>query len=280
MSWPAPTGEPVNPNRGPSGTPAPFPDSYPTQPQMPGAGTAPAFAPNQVAPAPATAPANVPGAPSEATSGPVAGGQVAPSQPGHIDTLAPLPAQPSRLAPLSARTGQPVRPWTVWLSAALLFGGAIVVIVGLLLAMWEMASPWQQVGENEWNKVDKFNEATWLTAQFPSEPASGMRVFFAIACCLLAVLVAGSASAIGYYAFAGYRWTRIGALVALGVSLLSLSLTPIAAISIGFVALGAAPLWLPATSRFFARWQLVRHPQISYSEPIDQVFYGPLPRYR
>lgn len=286
MSWPAPTGEPVNPNRDPSGAPAPFPDSYPARPQMPGAETAQAPGMHQPAhvpaAAPGAAPASVPsgGASPDVTSGPVAGGQLVPSQPGHIDTLAPLPPQASGLAPLSPRTGQPVRPWTVWASAALLFGGAIVVIVGLLLAMWEMASPWQQVGENEWNKVDKFNEATWLTAQFPSEPASGMRVFFAIACCLLAVLVAGSASAIGYYAFAGYRWTRIGALVALGVSLLSLSLTPIAAISIGFVALGAAPLWLPATSRFFARWQLVRHPQISYSEPIDQVFYGPLPRYR
>lgn len=242
MSWPAPTGEPVNP-----------PTGEPVNPTPATTGTAAAQA-----------------ATLERTG----------AASGAIDTLAPPAPDAGGLAPLSVRTGQPVRPWTVWSSAALLFGGAIVVIVGLLLAMWEMASPWQQVSEDEWTKVDRFNEATWLTAQFPSEPASGMRVLFAIVCCLIAVLVAGFASVIGYYAFAGYRWTRIGGLAALGVSLLALLITPIAAVSIGCVALGAAPLWLPATRRFFARWQLIRHPQLAYSEPIDQVFYGPLPRYR
>ena len=64
------------------------------------------------------------------------------------------------------------------------------------------------------------------------------------------------------------------------MSLLSLLLTPIAAVTIGFVALGAAALWLPATRPFFARWQAVRHPQTAYSQPIQNVFYGPLPRYR
>lgn len=181
---------------------------------------------------------------------------------------------------MSDRTGQPVRPWTIWVSAVLLFGGAIAVTVGLLIAMWQMASPWQQAEPGRWTKLDRFNEATWLSAQFPSEPASGMRVLFAVLCCLIAVLVAGAASVAGYYAFAGYRWTRIGTLVALGVSLLSLLLTPIASISIALVAVGAAPLWLPASSRYFARWQLIRNPRIAYSEPIDQVFYGPLPRYR
>lgn len=199
---------------------------------------------------------------------------------GGIQTLAPESSGMVRLAPLHERTGQPVRPWTVWTSAVLLFGSAAAVVVGLLLAMWQMASPWQRVSAEEWTKIDRFNVATWLTTQFPSEPASGMRVLFAILCCLIAVLVAGTAGVVGYYAFAGYRWTRIGALVALGVSLLSLLLTPIAAISIGLAALGAAPLWLPVTNRFFARWQLIRHPQVAYSAPIDQVFYGPLPRYR
>lgn len=199
--------------------------------------------------------------------------------PGGIQTLAAPPITAPSLAPLSERSGQPVRPWTIWVSAALMFGAAITVTIGLLMAMWTMASPWQRVNDEDWTKVDRFNEATWLTGWFPSEPATGWRVFFAILCCVIAVLVAATAAVIGYYAFAGYRWTRIGALVALGVSLLSLLLTPIAAISIGCVALGAAPLWLPASQRYFARWYVVRHPQIAYTEPIENVFYGPLPRY-
>ena len=54
----------------------------------------------------------------------------------------------------------------------------------------------------------------------------------------------------------------------------------LASISIALIALGAAPLWLPASTRYFARWQLIRNPKIAYSEPIDHVVYGPLPRYR
>ncbi len=253
MSWPAPTDEPIRPGKGATGTP-PIADP---------AGSVPVGTAGPDAQPPITDSA-----------------ALAPAAPGGIQTLAAQPLTPPTLAPLSERSGQPVRPWTIWTSAALIFGGAITVTVGLVMAMWTMASPWQRVGVDDWTKVDRFNEATWLTSWFPSEPASPWRVFLAIICCVIAVLVASAASMVGYYAFAGYRWTRIGALVALGVSLLSLLLSPIAAISIGFVALGAAPLWLPATKRFFARWQAIRHPEIAYSEPVQNVIYGPLPRYR
>ncbi|MFT4296818.1 MAG: hypothetical protein QM582_15555 [Micropruina sp.] len=268
MSWPAPTGEPVGPEQGSPTPPYPAPPAAGGPSGWNGTPTS--------SPQPTTAPPPPGATPFGAGTPPQA---VAVAH-GGIDTLAPTASGPEPLAPLSRRTGRPVRPWTIWLSAVLLFAGAGVAVAGLGIAMWQMASPWQEVGPGEWNKIDKFNEATWLTAQFPSEPGSGMRVLFAILCCLIAVLVAGTATAVGYYAFAGYRWTRIGALVALAVSALSLLLTPIASLSIGLVALGAAPLWLPPTRRFVARWQLIRHPQVAYSAPIDQVFYGPLPRYR
>ena len=292
MSWPAPTGEPMGPERGSPGAPS-YPPAGPAGPLQPPPGV-PTGSTDRRSSNPTAWPAPgaptdwpAPGTPTDRTGPVVSAGPTDRTRPGaerpthgEIETLVPDVTASTRLAPLHDRTGQPVRPWTIWLSATLLFGGAAAVTVGLLLAMWQMASPWQRVSAEEWTKVDRFNEATWLTAQFPSEPASGMRVLFAILCCLIAVLVAGAASVAGYYAFAGYRWTRIGALVALGVSLLALLLTPIAAISIGLVALGAAPLWLPASNRFFARWHLIRHPRIAYSEPIDQVIYGPLPRYR
>ncbi|MFT3860661.1 hypothetical protein [Micropruina sp.] len=259
MSWPAPTGDPIRPAMGaasPSGDQAPGTDHHsPTGQQV---GTLPP-------------PAPLPPPSSDSTT-------PAPTTAGGIQTLAPTGTQPG-LARLSEKTGQPVRPWTIWAAAVFMFGGAIAVTVGLLIAMWAMASPWVEVADG-WTKDDKFNEATWLTAQFPSEPASGWRVFFAIVCCLIAVIVAGTVAVIGYYAFAGYGWTRIGALVALAVSLLSLLITPIAALSIGLVALGAGALWLPPTAPFFNRWHLVRHPVAAYSEPVENVFYGPLPRYR
>lgn len=279
MSWPAPTGEPIRPD---AGGRMPLPGAVPSSGHP-----APAVAGSPVPP-----PLTPPSPTGQRTAGQAGSTVPLPQQPAPRDRDDSAPASTagqalegasaasSTLARMNDRTGQPVRPWTIWVSAALMFGAAITVAIGLLLAMWVMASPWVEVGEDQWSKVDKFNEATWLTAQFPSEPASTWRVFFAIVCCLIAVIVAGVASVIGYYAFAGYRWTRIGALVAFGVSLLALLLSPTAAISIGFVALGAVPLWLPATTRFFARWHVIRHPQIAYAEPIERVFYGPLPRYR
>lgn len=264
MSWPAPTGEPIRPGAGDFGASAAT-DRVGNEPIV-----------SQVPDAGATKPSSSVAHVADRTTV----DDAVSVQHGDINSLAARPVTPPTLAPINERSGQPVRPWPIWTSAALMFGGAIAVSVGLLVAMWTMASPWQRVEGQVWTKVDRFNEATWLTGWFPSEPASSWRVFFAIVCCLIAVLVAASASVVGYYAFAGYRWTRIGALVALGVSLLSLLLTPIAAVSIGFVALAVAPLWLPPAKRFFVRWQLIRHPQVAYSDPVENVYYGPLPRYR
>ncbi len=271
MSWPAPTGDPVGPDRGAPG-PVPQPGAGWT-PQA-GVSAAPAYpaAPAAAWPAAPVGYPTDPTRPAEHTLTPVGAGP--------IQTLPPGALVGPRLAPLNQRTGQPARPWTIWASSVLLFCGAVAVVVGLLLAMWRMANPWIGIGSGLYAPNDQFNEATWLTAQFPAPPASGMRVLFAILCCVIAVLVAGVASVIAYYAFAGFGWTRTGGLVAFGFSLLALLLTPIASISIGFAALAAVPLWLPTSGRFFRRWQQLRHPQPSYSAPIDQVFYGPLPRYR
>jgi len=296
MSWPAPTGEPVGPETGGTSGPS-APAINPTAPQRSrevASTTDPAgrsdnvhpptrqlptdaarqggehYPPTQQLPTVHQPPAGAPGHAAESTA----------ASTGQIETLAPVQVEPPHLAPLNQRTGQPARPWTIWLSTVLLFAGAIAVTVGMSLAMWAMASPWERVQPEGWTKIDKFNEATWLTAQFPSEPASGLRVLFAILCCLIGVVVAGSAAVVGYYAFSGYRWTRFGALVALGLSLLSLLLTPIASISIALIALGAAPLWLPASTRYFTRWRMIRHPEVAYAEPVDHVVYGPLPRYR
>lgn len=253
MSWSAPTGEPNRPNPGGEG-------STVAAPAPPGPGDQ---RPPTGQPAPLTAPAQ----------------SLQPTRPTTaIQTLDPVDTTP-KLAPINSKTGQPVRPWTIWASAGLLFAAAAPVTVGLLMAMWMMANPWLPA-EGGWLDNDQFNQSTWLTGWFPTEEAEWRRVLFAILLTMATVLVAGVATVIGYYAFAGYSWTKFGALVALGVSLLTLLLNPVATISIALVALGAIPLWLAPTKRFFARWQAVRNPQVLYSEPVENVFYGPLPRYR
>lgn len=207
----------------------------------------------------------------EATAGPGSSGV--------IETLPPAASRPARLTPLSARTGEPVRPWTIWVSALAFLGSAIAAVAGLGLVMWDMASPFIREGDG-YVKDDRFARASWLSSLWVTEPGSGWRVLLAVAVTLIGFLVAATVAVVGFYAFRGYRWTRIGGLVAIGVSLLTLTLNQPAWIAIGLAVLGAAPLWLPATGSYFDRWAQVRAPSVVFGEPVDHVFYGPLPRFR
>lgn len=213
---------------------------------------------------------------------PAASGDVAPATGQPAEAITTLPAQPTApptLAPLSAKTGEPVRPWTVWASTAMFLGAVVSAMVGLALVMWDLASPFVKV-EDGYVKQDRFATASWLSGQWVTEPGSGWRVLIAVGATLIAFLVAATSAVVGFYAFRGYRWTAIGGVVAAATSLLTLTLNRPAWLAMGFAVLGAAPLWLPATGRFFARWYQLRHPEQVFSEPVDQVFYGPLPRYR
>lgn len=196
-----------------------------------------------------------------------------------IQTLPARPAADPGLAPLSPATGEPVRPWTVWAGAVVLLLAAIDVVASLGLAMWDLASPFVIQGDRA-TKKDRFADATWLTSLWVTEPGSGWRVLLAVCVTVIAVLVLAAIGIIGFYAFRGYRWSRMGSLVVIGVSLATLTLNRLSWIAIPLVLLGCAPLWLAPTERFFARWSMLRHPEEQYGAPVEQVFYGPLPRFR
>ncbi|MBK8458901.1 MAG: hypothetical protein IPL43_00685 [Micropruina sp.] len=198
---------------------------------------------------------------------------------GEIATLPPAPIEPPRLSRLNPRTGAPIRPWTIWLSAGLLFAAPVVVTVALGFIWWDMASPWQPTTGEEFTKTDRFASSAWLAGAVEAPMGSWVRVALAIAVTAVVVAISAVASAVGYYAFAGYRWTRIGGLVALAVSLLALLLTPLAWAAIGCVALAAGGLWLPTTRRYFDAWFLLRHPAVTFSPPLERVQYGPVPRF-
>ena len=54
----------------------------------------------------------------------------------------------------------------------------------------------------------------------------------------------------------------------------------VALIGLGLATLGAALLWLPGTSTYFARWDELRSLKAgSYRRP-DSIYYGRLPRFR
>lgn len=196
-----------------------------------------------------------------------------------IATLPPAPVAPPHVAPVHPRTGSPRRPWSIWLAAVLLFAAAIVTTVALGFIWWDMASPWQETTGGQYTKTDRFASAAWLAGAFTAPQGSWVRVALAIAVTAIVFLIAAVSTVVAYYAFAGYRWTRIGGLVAIAVSLMSLTLTPLAWAAIGCAAVGASALWLPATRRFFDSWLRLRHPEASFSAPVDQVLYGPVRRF-
>ena len=115
--------------------------------------------------------------------------------------------------------------------------------------------------------------------RFGQQPEVLTQVLLSIGLTIVA-LVIGVANAItGYYAWAGYDWTRISGIVSGSLSLLVL-FNPVGWAAIPLAVIGAALLWLPSSRSFFAVWNARRHPDIDFAPPVEQVIYGPLPRYR
>lgn len=172
----------------------------------------------------------------------------------------------SRDLSVDPRTGEPRRPLWVWASAGLFLAGAGMVTIGLLVAFWQ--------------SVRTFADAAWLNRVVATEPGDLLRVGMVAGLFAIAMAVDAAALIAGYYAWHGYRWTRWAGLLAAALAPLALMVNPIAAWAIAPIVAGAALLWLPPVQRYFDRWHLRRHPAPSPPAVVDDVFYGPLPRYR
>ena len=191
-----------------------------------------------------------------------------------------------KLVPISPRTGEPVRVWTIWIAAASSYLVVAVLAVALVMVYWQAAvigSLTFDEATGEWTyqfDSTKFKTASWLMAQFETEPGSLGRVLLAVAVTLIALLIAVACAITGYYAYDGRRWTRWSGLIALALSAMALMLNPLATAAIGLAALAAGALWLPASGRYFEAWRAARHHEPVFSQPPDHIEYGPLPRYR
>lgn len=185
---------------------------------------------------------------------------------GGIATLPILPEANTALAPIDPRSGEPRRPWTIWVATILCYltGAIVALALGIIFL----------------DAITKFAVASWLTGTVQTEPGSWLRVLLVCCCALIAAAVAGAAGVVGYHAWNGRGWTRIGGIVATVVAALSLMLTPLAAVSIAPVAIAAGLVWLPVSGRFFATFEALRHPVPSVPAPLHNVYYGPLARFR
>ena len=175
-------------------------------------------------------------------------------EPAPIGTLVPPPAAVVGV-PIAPRTGEPRRPRVVAIATVLCW-----------LAYWDA--------------VDRFAEASWLMGQFVTAPGSLERVLLAVAVTVIGILVGTVNAILGYYAWTGYRWTRIAGLVSAALTFGVLVLNQLAWLAIPVAVAGAALLWLPPAGAFFTAWTVRRHPEQVFAPPTVDVVYGPLARYR
>ena len=184
--------------------------------------------------------------------------------------IATLEAPPSAVVgvPDDPRTGEPRRPMVLRLATVLCWLAVAVTGVSLLWIYWDAVPP------------ERFATASWLMGQFPSAPGSLERVLLAVAVTVIGLLIGTANAIVGYYAWTGYRWTRIAGLISAALSFGALVLNPFAWAAIPLAVVGAGLLWLPISGRFFTAWHARRHPQQVFSPPVTDVYYGPLPRYR
>lgn len=163
------------------------------------------------------------------------------------------------------RTAEPRRPWLAWVVLTAYFAAAATVIVALVRGMW--------------TSVGDFPASAWLQGAVPTDYGSPVRLALAAAVWLSAVVVATVAVTVGYYAWAGYSWTRWAGLVCLAVGGLSFLGNSWGPWCLAGIAVGAALTWLPTMRAFQADWTAVRHPARTEPPVAGPVAYGPLPRY-
>ncbi|MBA3021982.1 hypothetical protein [Propionicimonas sp.] len=186
--------------------------------------------------------------------------------PGGATEIATLPPSTNDSGvSINVRTGEPRRSWLI----------RLVTVATWLAAGFATASLlWFY-----WIAVTDFYHASWLTAQF-GKVQKLYGVLLVVGLTSAALLVAISSIITGYYAWFGYRWTRVAGIIAAALSPLTLLLNPVGWAAIPLAVLGAGLLWLPAATAHFQAWQDHRHPSTQFAAPVTSVLYGPLPRYR
>jgi hypothetical protein len=193
-------------------------------------------------------------------------GPVVAAGPKEILTLPPLDElQPG--IPVSEATGQPRRDPVMLIGIGFLYASSLVSVAALVKAWWSMIHLHTfptSIRMVEWAKPDSWS----LTA-----------VLLAVAAAAAGATMVAAPAIAGFNAWNGYRWSRIAAIVAVGLSLLSILLNDWAYAAIPLAAIGAGVLWLPPVTRYFGHWQAFRAPEPRYPRDLSNVHYGPEPRY-
>ena len=190
------------------------------------------------------------------------------TQPKEIATLPPIEELRRDVVP-SPRTGEPRRPWTVFLAAA--FGYLALAAVGVSYGIhwWDAVHPE--------SSADSANLLQWVKP----EPGKWLSLTLEGAIALAAVVAGGAPAIAGFQAWNGWRWSRWAGLAAV---VLTGGWTAImnnaAFVALGLAVVSAALIFVPPTPRYFSEWAQVRAARPEQYRRPEWIFYGRLPRFR
>ena len=191
-----------------------------------------------------------------------------PPAPKEIATLPPLPVLHHDV-PLSERTGEPPRPWSV-LAGLVLFCLAAAAVTGVYARHWWLAV-----------HPDSYPSSAHLVQWAAPAPGKWLSLTLEGVLALVLVLVAGACAVAGYQAWIGWNWARIISITALaltGVAVLLFDLWALVAVVLAL--LGTVCVFLPETTRYFRYFEAHRAKrEETYRNPTS-IFYGRLPRFR
>lgn len=192
----------------------------------------------------------------------------APAGPKQIATLPPLPVLRQDV-PLSKRTGEPPRPWSVLVGLVLFCLAAAVNAVVYARHWWLAVHP------------GTYPSSAHLIQWIAPEPGKWLSLTLEGVLALVVVLVAGGCAVAGYQAWIGWSWARVISVVALGLTGVAVLLFDLWALTgVGLAVLGTIAVFLPEATRYFQHFAAHRAKlEETYRSP-GNIFYGRLPRFR
>lgn len=190
-----------------------------------------------------------------------------PDDPEAIRSLPPLDEWASDL-PISTATGQPRRGKVMVVGMSLLYASALTSAASLALAWWNTIH------------VVTWPDSIRLFRMAHVAPNSWQTVLLVLAMGLIGASMVATTAIAGFNAWNGHRWSRILAIVSVGVTCLAWFLNPMAWAAVPLAAVGAAVLWTRPVTRYFGHWEAFRRGEPQRPIEWTAVYYGPLPRYR
>lgn len=185
-----------------------------------------------------------------------------------IESLPPL-SQISNEVPLSPRTGEPRRPALVAIAATL----CCLAVASLAFAYgWH----WYRAAYSTTYPI-----SAHLTQWVEPEPGKWLSLFFEFVYAALVGVAGGAAGVVGFHAWNGRRWTRIGGFVAVAIAgITALLMNLYGLIAVGLVALATILLWLPPLRRYFNQWARLDAKEADRYRRPETIHYGRLPRFQ